>query len=134
MTCRHRKGDPSCSSHPDNVRAHYREEQARAAAALPATPDSEKYSIEDVARFGPHLVLRVRYPNCARCSYEGVKVLVYLNVTEIQVLRWRKIDPHFRDKPVSANEAPGPAARFPASKEGWADACAYARSKAGLAA
>jgi hypothetical protein len=124
MTCRHRAGDPSCSSHPDNVRRAYVE-------SLPATPDAERYTIEDVHRVGPHLVLKVRYPNCARCSYEGVKVLVYTNVSEAQVIRWRKIDPHFRDKPVSPTEAPGPAARFPASTEGWRDAIAYAQSKAG---
>ena len=57
--------------------------------------------------------------------------MVFLNVSEADVLRWRKIDPHFRDPKASRTpkEAPPPAARFPASKEGWADALVYANSK-----
>jgi hypothetical protein len=75
--------------------------------------------------------MKVLYPNCSKCAYEGNKVMVFLNVNEVDVLRWRKIDPHFRDPKTSrsSKEAPPPAARFPASKEGWADALAYANSK-----
>jgi hypothetical protein len=82
-------------------------------------------------RIGKHLVMKVKYPNCFKCAFEGNKLMVFLNVTEVQVLRWRKIDPHFRPTPLasSAIEAPSPAARFPASPDGWADAIAYARSK-----
>lgn len=95
------------------------------------TPDSKNYSIEEAARVGPHLVLKVKYPNCRRCTYEGNKILVLLNVSELQVLKWKEIDPHFRDPKifVGASQAPSPAARFPASKDGWADAMAYAKGK-----
>ncbi len=121
MTCRHTGNDPACSSN----KSSYYESLAR-------TPDSEKYQIQDVRRIGAHLVLKVLYPNCSSCSYEGNKVLVYLDATEIQVLRWKKIDPHFRDPKKSSKittEAPGPDARFPASEVGWEDAIRYAQSK-----
>jgi hypothetical protein len=74
----------------------------------------------------------VRYPNCAACAYEGSKILVLLNRTLKDAIKWRRIDPHFRDPAKQAGplEAPGPAARFPGSRDGWIDAIAYARGKA----
>jgi hypothetical protein len=141
MTCRHAPGDPACSSTQDGWRAaeierenrEYREKQRmkEQEELYARTPDVEKYEIEDFTRVGPHVVLKVRYPNCSKCAYEGNKVMVFLNVTEAEMLRWRRIDPHFRD-PKSQRvktSAPPPAARFPASTEGWADALAYAQGK-----
>jgi hypothetical protein len=126
MTCRHSADDTSCSSHP-NYRAFYSEKEEKVAD----TPDASNYSIEDVQRIGQHLVLKVKYPNCKKCSYEGLKVMVFLDVTEVQVLHWRKIDPHFRDTNTNAKgEAPSPAAIFPGNAIGWADALTYARGKA----
>lgn len=95
------------------------------------TPDADKYSIEDVVKVGNHLVMKVRYPNCSSCSYEGNKVMVFLNVKELDALKWKHIDPHFRDPKLKnvSTHAPSPAARFPASAEGWADAIAYAHLK-----
>ena len=116
MTCRHAAGDPNCSSY----------------VAPPPTPNPDQYEVVDAVRVGNHLVLKVLYPSCQKCSYEGNKVLVFLNVTEKEVIRWRKIDPHFRPfsgKNPPPTEAPGPAARFPASVNGWNDAITYARSK-----
>lgn len=143
MTCRHSPGDPNCSSSPAGAAraAHYAEELARREARneiarLKAqlqqqTVDSKNYEIEEIARKGPHLAMKVRYPSCEKCSYEGVKVMVFLNVSEATVLRWRRIDPHFRGPTTaSPTEAPSPAARFPASEEGWQDALAYLESKA----
>lgn len=127
MVCRHAPGDPACSSHPSN---RYRNDYATDYGATSVTPDAGKYSIEQVERVGPHLVLKVKYPNCVRCSYEGVKVLVFLDVSEWQGLLWKRIDPHFRAGKFRLDEAPSPAARFPASVEGWADALAYAATKA----
>src|SRR6185437_5794087 len=99
------------------------------AQALPKTPDAEKYTIEDFFRTGANIVLKVKYPNCASCAYEGTKVMVFLNVSEAQILRWRRIDPHFRDPKVKdlPTSAPSPAARFPASIDGWNQAVEYAR-------
>lgn len=119
MTCRHAAGDPNCSSYKPKPRRSK------------SSPDADRYEVVNVTRVGPHLVLRVQYPNCANCAYEGAKVMVFLNVTEAAVLRWKRIDPHFRGGTSTASEAPSPAARFPASKEGWQDALNFAQSKAG---
>lgn len=123
MTCRHAAGDPNCSSSPNYV-SPYQEP--------PKTPDASNYEVEDVLQVGGHIVLKVKYPNCSRCAYEGNKVMVFLNTKPIDVLKWKKIDPHFRDPKsiTSKKEAPSPAARFPASEEGWQDAVTFATGKA----
>jgi hypothetical protein len=118
MTCRHEPGDRSCST------------QYPPAPVLPPTPDKKNYTIEAAERVGNHLVLKVNYPNCSRCKFEGNKVMVFLNVTELDALKWKEIDPHFRDnKAKYLRAAPSPAARFPGSDEGWKDAIAYATHK-----
>lgn len=118
MTCRHSSGDLNCSSN----RARYSEP--------PTTPDKKKFEIEDAEPVGNHIVLKVKYPNCASCEYEGNKVMVFLNATALQVMKWKEIDPHFRGTgPKNDKAAPSPAARFPASDEGWRDAIFYAKSK-----
>ena len=124
MTCRHSKGDRNCTT-------QYPQRYEDTETKTPKTPDSSNYEIVDIVRVGLHLVLKVLYPNCKKCAYEGNKVMVFLNVSEADVLRWRKIDPHFRDPKASrtSKEAPPPAARFPASQEGWEDALDYANSK-----
>ncbi len=122
MTCRHVGNDPDCSS--NKSKYEYEEKMKK--------PDSEKYSIESAVEIGKNLVLKILYPNCASCAYEGNKILVYLNTNALAALKWRKVDPHFRDPGKgmwSKGEAPPPAARFPASTAGWDDALAYARSK-----
>lgn len=139
MTCRHAPGDSNCSSSPENMRrqaelthAHVKETLQRRITELETqlsqvSPDNTKYEILDSYRSGPNLVLKVQYPSCSKCSYEGIKILVFMNVTESEVLRWKKIDPHFRENtsPRLSNEAPSPAARFPASEGGWQEAIRY---------
>jgi hypothetical protein len=98
---------------------------------VPTTPDADLFEIVDIIDIGQHMVMKVKYPNCSNCAYEGQKIMVFLNVNWKDVIKWRKIDPHFR-APNSirrATEAPSPAARFPGSPSGWNDAVAYARGK-----
>ena len=99
MTCHHKAGDPACSSHYLNhnnpAQVALREVEAR-------TPDAKKFEILDVAVRGPHLVVKVLYPNCAKCSYEGTKVMVFLNCSTLDAIKWRMIDPHFRPVPPIA--------------------------------
>lgn len=93
-----------------------------------ASPDPKGYQILDAVQVGKNLVLKVLYPNCARCAYEGNKVMVFLGVTAMDALKWKSIDPHFRDpkKSRAMSEAPSPAARFPASTKGWEAALHFA--------
>ena len=69
--------------------------------------------------------------------------MVFLNTTELDVLRWKEIDPHFRPQKEEGTQyakgalkdpkkAPSPAARFPASDEGWKDAIEYTRTKSSI--
>lgn len=128
MTCR-------CSSAAEHARRaeetraeseRYAEERRRA-----SSPDPKGFHVEDGEQVGPHLVLKVKYPNCTLCAYEGCKVMVFLNMTFREAIRWKQIDPHFRDpkQQLASATAPSPAARFPASVEGWNDAIAYATAK-----
>lgn len=138
MTCRHEKGDPACGQYARDAARADREQAQRDREKLQAdiyarTPDADKYQIIQVHRCGEHLVLKVRYPNCAKCAYEGTKVMVFLHVSEAMALSWRRIDPHFREQKNAEmfGGAPPPAARFPASEDGWKDAVHYALSKPG---
>lgn len=93
------------------------------------SPNPDEFKIVDYEQIDKHLVLKVRYPSCVRCSFDQCKVMVFLSVTMKQVLGWTRIDPHFRAGKDVGLEAPSPAARFPASSEGWADAITYAKSQ-----
>ncbi len=133
MTCRHAENDPNCGGYEGRVAAAKKlsdEYDKRKGASVPATPDPNMFEVKDYMEVGPHLVLRVQYPNCANCAFEGVKCMVFLNTPAGAALLWRKIDPHFRDpKKTLPNQAPSPSARFPASPEGWDDAIAYAKNR-----
>lgn len=134
MTCRHKDppNNPDCSSYiPQKVRV----QRLRAELEKELSPDSSRFEIDDVIAVGPHLVVKAKFPNCAKCAYEGVKVLVYLNTDLKAAIRWRRLDPHFRaEKPATSTEAPSPSARFPASEGGWQDALAWAQWKVDAAA
>ncbi|HEY6925019.1 MAG TPA: hypothetical protein VI653_16210 [Steroidobacteraceae bacterium] len=93
------------------------------------SPNPDDFRIVDYEQVDRHLVIKVRYPSCKRCSYDQCKVMVFLDVTMKKALSWMRIDPHFRAEKDSGLQAPSPVARFPASAEGWSDAIAFARSK-----
>ena len=139
--CRHDKGDPHCgATHREReytITPSREKELARELERLrkdleAMTPRNDQYQILDVCRVGAHIVYRIKYESCTKCTFEGEKILVWLNVSESVAVRWRVIDPHFRPKGEAspASIAPGPDARFPATDEGWNDALAYAKSKA----
>lgn len=131
MTCRHKDNynNPDCSSYNPRLREAELRRQI-VAEVRAASPNPADFDVLEVQEVGPHLVAKVQYPNCAKCAYEGVKVMVFLNATLKQALRWRQIDPHFRDEATTERAAPSPSARFPASVEGWQDAIDYAHKKA----
>lgn len=109
------------------------EVQKRVAELQARTPNPDQFDIEEIEQVGHHLVLKVKYPNCAKCAYEGLKVLVIEDVDIKDAIKWRRIDPHFvddkayRKDPSKVKTAPSPSARFPGSPEGWKRAVAWAR-------
>lgn len=129
MTCRHRhsSGDPNCGSNrysyddsSGKLRATEAEpERLRRELTSRPDPDNSKFELLDMVQVGKAMVVKVRYESCPKCSYEGMKVLVYADASPIDVAKWRVVDPHFSDRPqASSREAPSPIARFPASPTG----------------
>lgn len=140
LICRHSPGDPDCGKNGGGYVREMSEATARENERLKkqvadmSSPKTDEFDMVEVEPVGEHLVVKARYPNCAKCAYEGNKVMVFLNASVKDALFWKLVDPHFRD-PAPArrkkSEAPSPAARFPASPEGWQDALDYARRKGG---
>lgn len=140
VACRHRREnitialDPTCSSYPktpEEVALKIAELRAAIDTLQPASPspDARDFEVESAQQVGLHLVMRVRYPSCADCAFEGSKVILFENCSVLDALKWRKIDPHFRERPATGwntREAPSPSARFVPTKEGWAAALRYA--------
>jgi len=139
MTCRHAPGDPDCSSSPEgrarevSRNAAYAKQKAeeREKELLARTPDPDQFEVLEVEQVGKHLVVRVQYPSCTKCSFDAKKVMVFLDTTVEAVIYWRRIDPHFREPPAEPDRkvAPPSRARFPADDAGWQDALDFARSK-----
>lgn len=140
MVCRHRAGDSNCSSSPENQRRAgieaeaYRqkkkllEERKKRRDAL--TPDADKYEIKQFTRVNRLVVMQVQYPNCDLCAHDGVKIMVFENMTEMEMIQLKRIDPHFRPKTERVkSEARTPIARFPGDDQGWKDAILFAKAK-----
>ena len=120
MTCRHSAGDPNCSSN----------NPYKYSTPEPVTPDATKYDVLDVAEISDYLILKVKYPNCSRCAFEGTKIMVFEKMTVLKAFKWKKIDPHFRDPKkthFNEREAPSPIARFPGNDIGWTHAQKFVR-------
>lgn len=108
--------------------------EARFAELAARTPNPDQFEVDRIEEVGKCLVMRVIYPSCSKCAYEGAKVMVFEGPTVIDVVKWRRIDPHFRDTGVVASmkatkEAPSPIARFPGNEDGWKAAVFYAGIK-----
>ena len=97
------------------------------------SPDNTQFEIEEIEERGHFLIIKAKYPNCAKCAYEGNKVMVFEGVKVKDAIKWRVIDPHFRQGglPPPINTAPPPVARFPASDQGWRDALSYVQIRNG---
>ncbi len=76
---------------------------------LPA-PNPTRFRIVEVEQFGSALVAMVHYPDCT--NYEGRKILVYADMTPIELLRKSTLDPHF-------TKESGPVARMEPTPRGW---------------
>lgn len=76
-------------------------------------PNPDKWEIHDAVQVGKALVVKIKYPNCI--NYEGVKILVFKEMTLFGLIKQKKIDPHFfQDKKYVS-----PIARFEPTDFGW---------------
>jgi len=87
-------------------------------------PDPKKFTILDLKEYpGDEIitVVKVYYPGCT--THGGNKILVF-EASEEEIRGRAELDPHFMDC-----AAHGLIARFPATRQGWADAEQYAEWK-----
>ena len=132
MTCRHNEGDSRCTSG-RSAKDLYEKGKRLVDKWGPkiglgiSKPDSEQYQILDTFINNEHLVLKVKYPSCPSCAYEGIKIMVFCGVSLADAIKWTRIDPHFRDPKLKSmsNEAPAPIARFPGNNRGWESAIKF---------
>src|SRR5688500_16443307 len=85
-----------------------------AVAATPTTktapnPNPWRGTIMDMKQCGDQLVAKVRYPDAD--NYEGVKIMVYRDLTMLDLASSLRIVPHFVD-PKDGSSQPVPFARF----------------------
>lgn len=76
-------------------------------------PDPNNYDIINHLESNGWLLIKIKYPDCT--NYEGMKILLFKDVTVMDLLKQRLIDPHF-----SKNEKyKSPFARFEPTEKGW---------------
>lgn len=76
----------------------------------PGNPNPHNYIVENGFNVNNHCVLIIRYPDAD--NYEGRKILVYKNMSRMDVIKHSKIDPHFAETGLS------PFARFEPTSDG----------------
>jgi len=83
-------------------------------------PDPNNFKITNVERIGSFTILKVNYPNCK--NYKGDKVMVFDNLSELDLVNLKTLDPHFTDMKLS------PIARFKPDKGGWGMAISFCQN------
>lgn len=84
-------------------------------------PDPDKWEIQDAVEVGKALVVKIKYPNCI--NFEGMKILVFKDMTLLKLFKQKKIDPHF----FKDSKYASPIARFIPTDEGWQMANSFAK-------
>lgn len=107
-----------------NVQMPTQDREPVVGVAMLQNPDPRNYVIARAESVGLHLVVEIIYPDCT--NYEGRKVLLFENVTLVQLLRQKAIDPHFSKN----QQMRSPMARFEPTERGWALALAVAKDLA----
>lgn len=87
--------------------------EAKKKDKAPGNPDPHNYQLVRAEEKHGHLVVMIKYPDCT--NYEGNKILVFKNLTLIQLVNQKFIDPHF----FPAGKVQSPVARFVPTDEGW---------------
>ncbi len=83
-------------------------------------PDPSNWVFEDHFQGKKHLLLKVKYPNC-RNNYEGIKILLFKDITLADILKQKVLDPHFS----KSTKFHSPFARFAPTEEGWNKAISF---------
>lgn len=83
-------------------------------SSLDLNPDPNNWKILQAKEVGKFLILMMEYPNCT--NYEGKKILLFEDITLIDLVNQKQIDPHFF--PANSNFK-SPIARFEPTTRGW---------------
>lgn len=103
------------------------------ASATPSTnvaPNPNPFLFEpmEVRQVGRHVVAKIKYHGCP--TYEGTKVLVFLDLDGKVIHETDRIDPHFQEHPRATLQgkapSPVPFARFEPTLLGWRAAISFA--------
>lgn len=87
-----------------------------------AMPNPANFIITETYQIGNYLIAHINYPDAT--NFEGNKILVYKNATEVQLTAQKEVDPHFcNEKHLS------PIARFRPDKTGLATAKRFCASE-----
>jgi hypothetical protein len=86
-------------------------------------PNPIRFKVVRTTQVGPHLVAKVNYPDCV--TYDGDKILVFLDKTAAALRNLSKLDPHFSEHDWS------PFARFAPTSEGMSAALLLAKNLPG---
>jgi hypothetical protein len=82
-----------------------------------STPNPLEFEILEISNEGTNnLAVTVKYPSVS--NYEGVKILIYKNLTEGEFRSFKSIDPHF----CNNVKFKSPYVRFEPTQQGWEDA------------
>ena len=76
-------------------------------------PDPTNFKILDYLQQGNNLLVKINYPNAK--NFEGDKIMLYENVTLLQLINSKSIDPHFSN----SKDCIAPIARFVPTEFGW---------------
>ena len=80
-------------------------------------PNPSNYVIEDTLESGSYVIVKIKYTDCT--NYEGLKILVYEGISEANIRKLGRLDPHFCEDKIS------PIARFEPTPQGWMNAAGY---------
>jgi len=78
----------------------------------PPNPDPRNFKILSDTTRGRYLLIKIKYPDCT--NYEGVKLLIFKDVTLKELQKQKAIDPHFSN----SKKYHSPVARFEPTKQG----------------
>lgn len=76
-------------------------------------PNPKIFIIKQYKQINNLLITIIKYPNCV--NYNGDKLLIFKNISIVDLFNKKKIDPHFLEK----NKSYSPIARFIPTIEGW---------------
>lgn len=87
---------------------------AEVAVKKDPNPNPSNWKLLKVEEVNGFLIVHLNYPDCT--NYEGNKILVFKNLTLVDLVNQRLIDPHF----FKDSKYKSPIARFEPTAEGWA--------------